>query len=241
MQIHSQCIMLRLVRFSDTRSIATCLVRDLGRIAFLVPDGPARSARRLRPLLMPGTRFDAIVDLRPTRSLQTLSEVAAVRPIVVDNPIKSTILLFVCDVMSALLRDSQPDPLLFDYVSSSIAMLLDASSPATIANAPICFLIGLQHFMGIRPDTSTYSPGWCFDLEGGCFVASAPLHGRFLSPDQAKAAHTLLRMNRRNLHLFNLNRSERQLILDTLLQYFAHHFGSLRNLQSLEIVRSIFN
>lgn len=239
MQGTTRCITLRVIKFKDSKSIATVLTREYGRLSFLVNDGKSRESVRRRALMMPGSVFDCVADVRENRSLQTLRDVTVAGPMILDNPMKSTIILFMCDFLNALVRDSQPDTLLFDYVEQSIASVVEGRS--SIANCAICFMVGLQRFMGIEPDLSTYQEGYLLDMTNGLFRSTPPLQGRYLDPSESAVAVQLARMTPENMHAYRFTREERQRVLDLLLEYFSIHFGSVRNLRSLDILRSLFD
>lgn len=239
MLLQSDCITLRSIKYNDTRAIVYCLSREAGRISLIVNDGNSPAARRRRALMQPGASFSCIIDIRENRSLQSVRDVMPSRILMLDNPIATSIILFVCDFLTTVLRESQPDANLYDFVDEFIAHI---TSPAqSIANAPIAFLFSLQQFMGIAPDTSSYREGACFDFAEGRFRQSPPLHSQWLDAQQAAVLFSLSRMNLRNMHLFHLSRVDRNNILDLLIRYYSTHFGAIRNLQSLPIVRAIFD
>lgn len=239
MEVKTRCITLRTIKYKDNQSIVTCLSRELGRVALLARDGSGRESRRRRALMMPGGAFDCVVDSRESRTVQTFRDVSAVRPMLIDNSVKAAIVLFICDFLNSLMRDSQPDERLFDYVDMTLGAVVESTGP--IANAPICFLMGLQPLMGIEPDISTYRRGYCFDMHGGVFTPTPPLSGRFLSGEEAEALVTLSRMRPRTMGLFKMSREQRREALDMLLDYYTIHFGGLRTMNSLEVVRSLFD
>jgi len=239
MLLPADCITLRSIKYNDTRAIVHCLSRQAGRIPLIVNDGNSPSARRRRALMLPGSSFSCILDIRENRSLQSLRDILPTRTMILDNPVATSIVLFICDFLATILRDSQPDSSLYDFVDATISRV--TTSTRSIANAPIAFLISLSGFMGISPDTSSYCKGYCFDFSSGIFRQSPPLHSPWLDASQSATLITLSRINLRNMHLFRFTRADRHTILDFLIQYYTVHFGSLRSLSSLPIVRAIFD
>ena len=239
MLIPARCITLNSVKYNDSRSIVNCLSRACGRVPLFVNDGNSPAARRRRAIMLPGSAFVCILDIRENRSLQSLRDIMPVRIMHLDNPVVSAITLFACDFLATILRDSQPDPLLYDFVDEFFAHI--SSSPHSIANAPIAFLFLLQHFMGIAPDSASYAPGFCFDFASGSFIPAPRANSQWLDASQAASLFSLSRINLRNMHLFPLSRHDRNAILDLLLQYYSTHFGAIRNLRSLPILRALFD
>lgn len=233
------CIALRLVKHNDKSSILSAYTRQRGRMSFLVAAGSGREATRRRAMLMPGSRFACVADLRDTVMLPTMRDVTP-RGVsaVVPDPVKSAATLFIADFMNTLFKDSLPDELMFDYCDSMLTFY-DAATRGT-ANFHLLFMIRLMRFAGIEPDTSTFRPGYLFDMVDGVFRSSAPLHGRFLERDESQAAATLSRMSTRNMHLWRFTSAQRNAILDRLIEYYTLHFASLRSMKSLDVLRSLF-
>lgn len=239
MLVPAECVVLRTIKYNDTRAIVHLLSRDNGRVAAMVNDGNTVAARRRRALMLPGSSFSCLLDIRENRSLQSLRDVMPRRVVVSGDPVASTVILFICDFLTNILRDNQPDANLFDFVDSAINAIV--APQHSIANAPIAFLFALQQLMGIAPDTGSYREGYCFDFADGTFRPTPPLQSKWLDAEQAKALMSLCRINMHNMHHFKLTRSQRQTVLDLLLQYYSTHFGSLRSMQSLSVVRSLFD
>ncbi len=233
---------MRTVRYSDRNSILTAYTRQGGRLSFLVPAGTGRAAARLRALLMPMGRFECVADIRPGRDIHSIRDVKAVVLPPVADPLRSTIALFVADMLSTLLKEPMSDPLLFDFIDDALrrlgenrkGMMLEG---AALLNFHICFLIRLTRFLGIEPDWPTYLPGAVLDFADGIFRPFPPSHRNFLPPGESEAASLLGRMNFRNLGHFRMTRFERNTILDRILLYYQTHFPSVGEPSSLSILR----
>lgn len=239
MLIPSDCITLRSIKYNDTRAIVHCLSREAGRISLIVNDGNSPAARRRRALMLPGSSFSCVIDIRENRSLQSVRDIMPARIVMLENPMATSVVLFICDFLATILRDSQPDAVLFDFVDDAVSRI--TSSRRSIANAPLAFLFALQQFMGVAPDTASYRPGYCFDFSAGQFRSSPPLHSQWLDAERSAALFSLSRINFRNMHLFRMTRADRNAVLDLLIQYYSTHFGAIRNLQSLPVVRAVFD
>lgn len=233
---------MRTVRYSDRNSILTAYTRQGGRLSFLVPAGTSRAAARLRALLMPMGRFECVADIRPGRDIHSIRDVKAVVLPPVADPLRSTIALFVADMLSTLLKEPMSDPLLFDFIDDALRRLGENRKGMTLEGAAllnfhICFLIRLTRFLGIEPDWPTYLPGAVLDFADGIFRPFPPSHRNFLPPGESESASLLGRMNFRNLGHFRMTRFERNTILDRILLYYQTHFPSVGEPSSLSILR----
>jgi DNA repair protein RecO (recombination protein O) len=236
------CIALRTVRYNDSKSILSVYTLQHGRVAAMLPAGASREARRLRAVCQPLQRFMCIADIRPNRDIHRIKDIKP-HPLTspaTHSPVKSALALFIADFLSAILREPQQDPHLFNFIAYTVETL--ASTPAVKAsNFHIAFLFRLQHFLGIEPDWATFSPGAVFDLTDGIFRQSPPLHNRFLPSSEAEAAHRLSRITFRTATLFTMSRADRNRVIDRLIQYYSIHFPGLGAVSSLDVLRSLFS
>ena len=99
--------------------------------------------------MLPGSSFSCVLDIRDNRSLQSLRDIMPSRLMMLENPVATSVVLFICDFLAALLRDSQPDAALYDFVDRAISHI--TSTSRSIANSPIAFLISLMQFMASHP------------------------------------------------------------------------------------------
>lgn len=239
-QLH--CIALRTVKYNDRNNILTAFSLEEGRVSLLVAATASREARRRRAITMPLSFFECIADLRQGQQIANMSDVkpSLALPGLTGNPVKITVALFLAELLGVVLRESPEDPLLFNYLSFA-AQKLDGADTGETANFPIHFLYRLGRFLGIEPDTSTYREGRVFDMLDGTFRDSAPLHRKYLDGVDAGSVYMLSRMTWDNYGKFRFNRSQRRHILSAIIDYYTAHYTSLNQLNSLDVVRELFD
>lgn len=243
MYLTLDCIALRTVRYNDKHSILSAYSRQRGRLSLLISAGAGREATRRRAMIMPGSRFSCVADIRDIPG-----KIPAIRdvrsrghsPGSVADPVKSAVTLFIVDFLNTIMRDAQPDELLFDFVDGMLDCYATLTGPGQ-ANFHLLFLIRLMHFLGIEPDLSTYHDGYVFDMDDAVFRSSPPLHGRFLEPTDSRTAARLLRINLRNMSRYRFSATDRNQILGQLINYYTIHFASLRSMKSLDVLRALFH
>lgn len=236
-----QFIALRTVRHNDRHSILSAYSAECGRVAFAIPAGAGKEASRRRALLMPMSIVECVADIKPGREVSLMSEPRALAPLMGlrTNPIKSSIALFLAEVLGVVLRDGPPDSTLYKYICSSIEVL-DLLPSNRSANFHVCFLWGLGRFIGIEPDTEEYRTGMVFDMQDGRFRMSAPLHPNYLDSERSQAVAAVSRMRYATMHLFKMSRAQRNELLDGILRYYSMHYAGLQSLRSLEVLRELF-
>lgn len=232
-------IALRTVRHTDKQSILTAYSRSHGRISLAIPAGKGRSASRMQALTMPLSILTCVADIRPGRDISAMRSamIATALPSLHSNPVKQMTAMFLAEVLATVLRDNQGEGPLFDFIAGSIRLFDSLSEPRAIANFHLWFLYRMGVLLGIEPDTSTYTPGSLLDMRDGLWRQSMPLHGMALDRDQSAAAWNLSRMTVTNMHLFAYTRSQRNALLDRLMDYFSVHLVNLARLKSTDILR----
>lgn len=235
------CIALRTVRHSDTRNIVSAWSRELGRVAFAFPAGAGREARRRRALTAPLAVFEGQCELRPGREILTLRDLRPLgcSPALEGSPAKGMVALFLAEVLDLLLRRTEADGPLSDFLFGSVAVLDSLDRPAALANFHLVFLYRLAAMLGVEPDVAEWRPGMCFDMRDACFRAAPPLHPDYLPPSEAALVPVLARLGYRGMHLLRISSDGRNAVLDAILKYFSIHLAPLTSLKSLSVLREM--
>ncbi|MDE5744509.1 MAG: DNA repair protein RecO [Paramuribaculum sp.] len=236
-----QIICLRTVRYSDSANILSAYSLESGRVSFLMSDGKGRESARRRALTQPLGIVECVADVRPGREIHRLADLRAMTPLTTlrSNPIKCAVALFMAEVLGSLLRESQTDEAVWRYIERSV-LALDEIEAARVANFPLWFLYGMGRCLGVSPDSSEYYPGMVFDMDGGIFRKSAPLHRNYVSAERSAAVALLERMTLENMHLFRFTREQRGEVLDGILHFLSIHHAPLAGLKSLDVLRTLF-
>lgn len=234
-------VALRTVRYSDSQNILTAYSREAGRVAFLLPAGGGKEAVRRRCLLQPMSMAEIVAQVTPGREIHRLGEVRPMMPThgIAANPVKTSVALFLAEVLGVALREGGADQRVFDYIAHSIEVL-DATPTGSVANFHLCFLWGLGEMLGIAPDTGNYAEGKVFDMTDGTFRRTPPLHNDYLMSEEARGVARLGRMTYANMGRFRMSRTERDHVLELMLRYFSIHHADMSGIRSLEILRSLF-
>lgn len=235
----SNAVILNITRHTDKTLIVNAYTERYGRTAYAFPLGTGRKSRMQRALFAPFAILSIECDYRPKEQFQRIRGVELLYPQQLQfDPVKSAVALFLSDFLLHVMREPEPYPSFFRFLTDSI-MLYNAMQEGK-ANFHLCFLFALSSFLGFYPDVNTYSKGAYFDLINGVFTVTPPLHKHFLSPRESEDFMLLSRMNFRNLHRFAFSRDERRLILDKIIEYYRIHQG-FSPLKSPDILKMLFD
>ena len=250
MQEKTLGIVLRLLKYNDESVIADIFTSDYGAMGFIVRLPRNRKSPLRTVLLRPLSILSLEFDYRPNQNLQRLRgmQVAVPYRSLPYEPMKEAVALFLSEFLYHALRHETHNPALFRYLSSGLQWLDETQEG--VANFHLVFLMRMTRFLGfwpaIREERRSAElrdrlrrPVACFDLKEGIMTEMIPRHEAFLPPAESAMVPFILRMNFPTMHLFRMNREQRNRILDVLTDYYRLHVPEFPELKSLEILRSI--
>lgn len=150
---------------------------------------------------------------------------------------KSTIALFMAEVLYRLIGESEQNNDLFEFVWGSIGAL-DAMEQG-VANFHLWFLANISSFLGFSPGNDHNAGDW-FDMREGLFTDIMPLHDNTFRPEYAALLSQLLNCDIEELGAISLNRTQRVEMLSLLVQYYSIHLDSIRRVESIRILQEVF-
>ncbi|MBE7179228.1 MAG: DNA repair protein RecO, partial [Mucilaginibacter polytrichastri] len=166
-------IVLKSVNYGESSVVVQMLTEKFGLQSYLINGVKKPKAKVPGNLLQPLHLLDMVVYHKPAGNLQRVAEVKA-SPVLQSLPydvIKSSLAIFLNEVLYKSVRQQTPDDALFSYVFSSVEWL--DGEHRSVANFHLLFLVRLTRYLGFYPakaaDRQTF-----FDLQEGVFTGSKP-------------------------------------------------------------------
>ena len=75
----------------------------------------------------------------------------------------------------------------------------------------------------------------------GRFIPQPPADGNYASPEISEILAALFSSSYENINKIMLTGSVRNEVLETLVKYFSIHLPGLRKINSLEVLKEVFN
>lgn len=233
-------IVLNTVKYGDTSMIVQMLTDHFGRQSYIVQGvrsqrGHGSKLAHFQPMF--ALEFEGLVS--PKSELHRMRDTRngiLLRSIPYDVR-KSTIALFMAEVLYRLIGESEANPHLFDFVWGSVEAL-DALEEG-VSNFHLWFLANISRFLGFSPGNE-YTPNAWFDMREGLFTEVMPLHDAVIAPEYARLLHDVLECDVRDLGEIGLNRTQRVEMLSALVDYYTVHLDSIRRVESLHILQEVF-
>ncbi|MFM1878706.1 MAG: hypothetical protein RLZZ241_1572 [Bacteroidota bacterium] len=186
----------------------------------------------------PLTHLDIVGSFGKDGKLGYLREAAIAIPYqsVHSDIRKSTVTLFLAELLSVSIRETEPDEGLFAFMNNAFQWL---DHQEKIANFHIRFLIGLTRFLGIFPDISAKNLPY-FDLNEGAFTPIVPVHP-MLAGELLNSFVKFLDADFEQSALINLSQQGRRDLLKALIHYYELHLPGFRKPRSLEVFDAVFS
>ncbi len=240
MEVKTKAIVLRTVRYGDSRMIVDMLTASAGRVSFACNLSKTNRGKIKKQLFQPLTLLDIVFDSRRTTELQRLKDVRISRPFVSIpfDAYKLSIGLFLAEFLVHASKGEQDGNQLEEFTEKSLLWLDNAMDG--FANFHLVFMIHVSLFVGFYPNLDGYRDGAWFDLRDGSFTMTCPSHPDYLNPEDSRRIRLLTRMNFDNMRLFRMSREDRNRCLDVIMTYYRLHVPGFPELRSLEVLRELF-
>lgn len=235
-----RCIVLRTVKYGDSKLIVDALARDRGRVSMVWSVGKKSKGNTGRNLFQPMTICDVTCEGFRPASLPLVKEAHIAIPFrsVNVDPVKISVAFFLAEFLSQVTRDEQRDAAFYDFVESTMQWY-DLAEAAT-ANFHLMFLARCSRFLGFYPNLESYHPGYCFDLRSAEFCSSIPLHTDYIAASEAQGMLRLMRMTPANMHRYRFSREERNRTIEVMLRFYSLHVPGFKEMKSWDVLRTIF-
>ena len=233
-------IVLHQIKFKENSIIAYIYTEFFGRQAYLIHGVHHKKAKHKIQSLQPLFLLDLEVYKKEITELQKIKEFRnypAFTTIPFDST-KSSISLFIAEVLYRSLKEEEPNPSLFDFLFNTI-QFLDYHS--NVNNFHVYFLLKFSKYLGFFP-TDNYSLENCyFDLFKGSFTNTQPSDNRYIDSKYTEIFHNLLNTNLEEALKISLHSSIRLYLSKKITEYFSLHLDGFGKINSLEVLNSVFH
>ena len=221
--------------------MADLLTEEYGRMSFLLHIPKTGKGKVKKQFFQPLSVLELVIDYRERKNLQHIRDVrmAVQMPGIALHPVKRALALFLQEFLYYVTRSEQRNAPLFLYIVESLSWL--DMAPDGYANFHLVFMLRLSRFVGFYPNLdSGLGKAW-FDMRSGCFTGSMPAHADVLQPEEADKIRLLMRLNYTTMRLLSLSRSERNRIVEVVLQYYRLHQPGFPEMKSLPVLMQLFS
>jgi DNA repair protein RecO (recombination protein O) len=234
-------IVLHQIKYTDSGIVVQMYTRKFGRQSFLIKGMRNRKTGKHNILFQPMFILDLELYYKPNREMQTLKEFSAhFTPYnIYGNIKKSSVAIFLGEVLTAVLKEESPHDEMFEYIEESV-IYFDESKEG-YANFHIGFLAGLSSFLGFEPRPRLNKDEVFFDMANGHFVPIPPVHGNYANEEITNILADFFEASYDSICKISLNGKLRNDVLETLVRFYSLHLPGLKKIKSLEVLKEVFS
>jgi len=232
MLVKTRAIALHYVKYSESSIIACLYTEKFGRQSYII-----NAVRKKRPAVPPSfflplTLLETDVYYKSGRDIQRIKEMTCLLHFhsIPFQVVKSTIALFIAELLYKTLKEEETNPALFDFLIHAI-QLLDIKDEG-IQNFHLVFLLHFMKFLGIYP----------FHPETEGMKNYLPVFN--LPPDagagEKKGLEQLIRSSLSQLGEISLTHKTRSFLLERIMEFYRIHLDQVTGMRSLQVLKEVF-
>lgn len=236
MVVKTKAIVISSVRYQDKSLIVKCFTQTDGLKSYFVANAfSGKASGRKIAYFQPLTMLEVVASHKNKGRLESFREIRLAHPYQTASTdiIKSSLLLFLSEVLHACVREEEKNDSLFAFLETALLWLDHHES---VSNFHLITLMEMTKFLGFYPAAPEFEDGF-FDLAAGVFSDQATTTSLDAAQTSLWKRLLLLRFGSEQL-VFSAR--ERQQLLQLLMDYYRLHLGNFRTPKSLEVLREIF-
>jgi len=234
-------IVLHQVKYSDSGIVIQLFTKKFGRQSFMVKGLRNKRSGRHSVFFQPLFIIDMELYYKESRGMQTIKELSVYySPAdIYSNIRKSSVAMFLGEVLTTILREESPNEDLFRFLEESIIYFDNCKEG--FANFHIAFLAGLSSFLGFEPGVRTSNDNLFFDMLNGEFVPVPPIHSNYANREISGILASFFSTSFEKINSIMLTGTLRNEVLEVLVRYYSLHLPGLKKIKSLEVLKEVFS
>jgi DNA repair protein RecO (recombination protein O) len=219
-------IALSFIKYRETSIIARIFTDKFGIQTYIVNGVRSHKAKAKIALFQPLTLLELVVYHNKKKEINRIGEMKCAYTFhsIPYEIKKTTIALFITELLGQTLVEEGEDDALFQFISDSIIELDEMQ--INYENFHLQFMLTLSQFLGIRPESAN-------------MILHDTGHSKLYNQEFTEKLDCLLLFN--YAHPLALKKAERHEMLMLLIQYYQMHFDSIRDFKSVQVLREVFS
>ncbi len=236
MRVQTKAFVLSNLRYGDTSLIVRCYTESSGLKSYLIKAALSPKNKKFKAsFFLPLTFLDIEAVHKNKGTLESISEIKIAAPFhsIHSEIEKSTVAVFLSEVLSMCLKEEETNPDLFRFLENAFYFFEDQNEAV---NFHLYLLVHLSRHLGFAPDLS--GEGDFFDLNEGILTQTNA--NLCMSETSSSLLKHLSQIDLENLSQLKISSHLRQDFLNQLLHYYEIHFDGFKKPRSLAILKQIF-
>ncbi len=235
----TKAIVLSTLKYGDAHLIVKCYTEIEGLKSYLLRGVLKSKKGKLKPAyFQPLNQLEIVANHNNKGALNSIKEasVAYHYTNIYQDIKKQTIVLFLSEMLSSIIKEKEQNKALFSYLETAFVWL---DTNKHTSNFHLLFLLNLTKFIGFYPEIPKKKDTY-FELLNGRFSESKPLQSH-CQGNTVFQFKKLFGISFDALEAVQFSALDRQEILHVLIQYLELHLPELRKPKSLAVLKTIFS
>ena len=227
-----QALVLQVINYSENSVIVKFFSREHGLISCFAQKKKGSKGANYLPFSLCEIEYyskkaSGLFSLRSCKIISPYTSLYC-------DPLKTTILLFLSEVLVKTVKEDTANPELFSFLRREF-LYFDQLEDG-ISNFHLYFLSHLITHLGFKP---LHGDGKFFNLEEGDFVDYQPSEKHF---DEAESKMFLdfLQSSGEDIKSICVNRSERSTLLKGIVNFYRFHCAGFGELKSMAVMEEVY-
>jgi DNA repair protein RecO (recombination protein O) len=234
-------IVLHSFKYSESSLIVKVYTEVFGLQSYMLKGIRGQKAKTKPALFQPLTLLDLVVYHTEKSSLHPVKEVRLAIPThsTGSDIRKSSIALFLAELIYRTIREEEANTSLFDFLWNSFIKLEETDEH--VANFHLLFAVKFCRYLGFQPQENHSEYNRFFHLREGLFHPLFSSAEDCLDEGQSTLFCQLIKTDMDQLSSISFSPQVRSVILDKVLLYYRVHLTGFSEIRSREVLRSVLS
>ena len=237
MEVKTRAIVISALKYQEKSLIVKCFTLSDGLKSYFVRDAfSSRKSGQKIAYFQPLTILEIEAVHKNKGTLEHFKEIKIAAPYhsIHSDVIKSTIVMFLSEVLHHSIREEEKNEALFNFLEAALHWLDNHNE---IANFHLILLVETTKHLGFFPDVSEMELPY-FEMTEGIFSNFHAVSS--LSEQETQLFRKLIGLKFDNdQKIFHV--SERQSLLKILIDYYSFHLDGFKKPKSIDVLKEVFS
>jgi DNA repair protein RecO (recombination protein O) len=234
-------IVLHTIKFGEISVIVRVYTELFGMQSYILKGARGAKSKNKMNHLAPLTLLEMDVFHKESAHLQYIREMRITHTFssIPFDIVKSSISLFINEVIFRTVREEEPNPPLFIFLENSIRWFDLVQNNYT--NFHLWFMIHFSRYLGFTPHDNYSATNHIFNLREGRYQSIMPEHSDYIDNPLCSSLVELTETKLSDLPTIHIPTSIRQDLLPRLVDFYRFHISGMKEINSLQVLHEIFS
>jgi len=234
-------IVFHQIKYSESSVIAKIYTELFGIQSYLIKGVRSKKSKIKSALLQHLSLVDLVVYHKEKSNIQYIKEIRSAYQFtsIPFDIRKSSITVFINEVLYKSIHEEEANQNLFDYLFNSIK-LLDMTTK-NFVDFHLLFTIGLTKYLGFFPRGNFSDKKTVFDLQEGFFQNAVPNHSNYLKKPLSEIFYNLLNTPIEHMDSVKISYFQRNELLNKIIEYYRLHLPAFKDIKSPDILKEVLS